>query len=230
MRLENTFQVLVPPEQAWDLLMDVPRVVPCMPGAELTDTVDDANWKARMSVKLGPISMTFATDVHREEVDEAARRAVLVASARELRGRGAGRARIESSLDDDGSATTVRIVTDLSLSGAVAQYGGRGMVQAVSAQLIDAFAACLREQLAPSAADGADDAAPGPRAAETRPVEALSAFALARDAAQQRMREVSGGLPLTTRRLAAAVAALVLALAGAALWRRLLHRSERGST
>jgi hypothetical protein len=70
--------------------MDVPRVIPCMPGTELTEAVDDANWKAKMTVKLGPMSFAFATDVKREEADEAARRARLSARAREERGRGGG--------------------------------------------------------------------------------------------------------------------------------------------
>ena len=59
MKLENSFQVSAPRQDAWELLMDVPRIIPCMPGAELTETVDDSNWKAQMSVKLGPISLAF---------------------------------------------------------------------------------------------------------------------------------------------------------------------------
>ena len=66
MRLENSFDVPAQPEGAWALLNDVPRIVPCMPGAELTDVVDGNTWKATMHVKLGPISLQFATDVKRE--------------------------------------------------------------------------------------------------------------------------------------------------------------------
>ena len=73
MKIENTFEVDAPVEEAWALLMDVPRVIPCMPGAELTETLDADRWKATMSVKLGPISLVFATDVTRETADEAAR-------------------------------------------------------------------------------------------------------------------------------------------------------------
>ena len=79
MRLENTFDVPAPPESAWALLMDVPRVVPCMPGAELAETVDESHWKAKLEVRLGPIALTYAADVERTEVDEAARRIVLEA-------------------------------------------------------------------------------------------------------------------------------------------------------
>jgi carbon monoxide dehydrogenase subunit G len=146
MRLENSFEVPAAPETAWDLLLDVPRVVPCMPGAELTEVVDDSNWKAKVAVKLGPVALTFATDVRREQVDEAARRVTLSADGRELRGRGAARATVESSLSSGNGGTRVDIVTDLSLTGPAAQYG-RGMVADVSSQLIRQFADCLKAQL-----------------------------------------------------------------------------------
>ena len=154
MLLENSFDVPARPEVAWELLNDVPRVIPCMPGATLTETVNGSAWKARMDVKLGPVALTFATDVHREEADREALRATLAADARELRGRGAGRARIESSLVPQGAGTRVLIRTDLTLSGAVAQ-SGRGLVEAVSAQLVKSFADCLAAQLAGSEAEAA---------------------------------------------------------------------------
>jgi uncharacterized protein len=145
-RLENSFEVPAPLDRAWELLLDVPRVVPCMPGAELKETVDDSNWKADVAIKLGPVSLKFATDVTREQVDEAARRVTLSAKGRELRGRGAARATVESSLAATNGGTRVDIVTDLSLSGPAAQYG-RGMVADVSSQLIGRFADCLQKQL-----------------------------------------------------------------------------------
>jgi carbon monoxide dehydrogenase subunit G len=153
MLLENSFDVPAGPEKAWALLMDVPRVIPCMPGAELTETVDEATWKARMDVKLGPVALTFAADVRREEADPQALRATLAADARELRGRGAGQARIESSLAPHDGGTRVSIRTDLTLSGTVAQSGR--LVEAVSAQLVQSFADCLKAQLAGSEAEAA---------------------------------------------------------------------------
>ena len=151
MRLENSFEVSAPPEQAWALLLDVPRVVPCMPGAELTETVDDAHWKAQIAVKLGPMSMTFGADVARAEVDEAARRVVLQTKARELKGRGGATATIESSLEPTDGGTRVSVVTDLQLSGPAAQFGGP-VVKTVAGQLTEQFAACLQGQLAESPA------------------------------------------------------------------------------
>lgn len=168
MRLESSFEVPAAPEAAWSLLMDVPRVIPCMPGATLTETLDESHWKATVLVKLGPISLTFATDVAREEVDQAARRATLSAQARETRGRGAGRATIESSLASVNGGTKVDLVTDLTLSGAVAQYG-RGMVEDVSAQLVSRFADCLKAQLAAN-----PEEAQAAVAAQAKPVSGLS--------------------------------------------------------
>jgi carbon monoxide dehydrogenase subunit G len=165
-RLENSFEVPAPPEEAWALLMDVPRIIPCMPGAALDETVDDENWKATMAVKLGPISLSFKTDVKRESADESARVAKLSARAREARGRGNAQATIESSLSSMNGGTRVDIVTDLALTGAVAQYG-RGIVADVSSQLVESFANCLKAQLAtPEEAQAAVEA-------QARPVGGL---------------------------------------------------------
>ena len=128
-------------EQAWLLLNDVPRVVPCMPGAELTETIDENAWKGVVHVRLGPVALEFGTDVTRESRDDEGRRVVLLTKARERRGRGAAQARIESSLAEEaGGRTSVEIITDLSLQGAVAQYG-RGLVPEIAAQLTKQFAA-----------------------------------------------------------------------------------------
>ena len=146
MRLENRFEVAAPIEQAWALLNDVPRVVPCMPGAELTETVDENNWKGLVHVRLGPVALEFGTDVTRESRDDASRRVVLVTKARERRGRGSAQARIESSLAEAEGSTRVEIVTDLNLQGAVAQYG-RGLVPEIAAQLTKQFAANIASLL-----------------------------------------------------------------------------------
>ncbi len=162
MRIESSFEVAVPPERAWDVLMDVPTVIPCMPGTELTEVVDDRTWKAKMTVKLGPIGLQFATDVTREETDEQAWKARLSAKARETKGRGAGQATIDSTLTPVDGGTRVDVVTELRLSGTVAQYG-RGMVEDVSSRLVSDFADCLRTKLeGEKPAEGAPAAAPAP--------------------------------------------------------------------
>jgi uncharacterized protein len=138
-RLENGFEVSAPAESAWLLLNDIPRVVSCMPGAELTETIDEDNWRGVVQVKLGPMALQFGTDVTRSAVDEAAHRVVLATKARELRGRGSAQATIESSLHEADGKTKVEIVTELTLQGGVAQYG-RGIVPQVAAQLTKQFA------------------------------------------------------------------------------------------
>jgi carbon monoxide dehydrogenase subunit G len=169
-KLENSFEVTASTEAAWDLLMDVPRVIPCMPGAELIETIDESHWKARMRVKLGPISLSFLTDVSREEVDEAARRVKLATKAKEERGRGAANATIESSLASAEGRTRVTTVTDLALTGMAAQFG-RGLIQDVTAQLLESFAYCLEQQLVTEQPDNPSEAAPV--AAAPRPVSGL---------------------------------------------------------
>ena len=170
MRIENTFTVAAPTEAAWDLLMDVPRVIPCMPGATLDEVVDESHWKATMLVKLGPIALTFATDVERAETDESGKRVILVANAREVKNRGRAQASVESQLAPEDGGTRVQLNTDLTLSGPAAQYG-RGLIQDISSQLITSFAKCLEAQLAatPEEAVAATEA-------RARPVGGLSLF------------------------------------------------------
>jgi len=160
MRLENTFTVAAPREEAWRLLSDIPAVVPCMPGAQLVEVVADNTWKTKLHVKLGPIALQFLADVTREEIDEATGRVVLRANAREARGRGSATARIESVVSaDEGTGTRVDLHTDLELRGAVAQYG-RGVVADVAARLTSDFAGCLAGLLDGSTRAGGTEARP----------------------------------------------------------------------
>jgi uncharacterized protein len=164
MKLENSFDVPAPPDAAWGLLIDVPRIIPCMPGATLTETIDAETWKALMAVKLGPISLSFDTEVRQEQLDESTRTARLSANAREKRGRGAAQATIESRLAPQNGGTRIEITTDLALSGPVAQYG-RGLIEDVSTQLVKSFADCLKAQLVAE-----PEAASAAVAAQDRPV------------------------------------------------------------
>jgi uncharacterized protein len=181
MQIESVFEVPAPPEEAWRLLNDVPRVIPCMPGAELTEVIDESTWKATMHVRLGPISLTFATDVRRVEADETAHRAVLSADARELKGRGGAKATIASTLAPTETGTSVKIVTDLQLRGPVAQYG-RGIVGDVAGQLVKRFAECLATQLEP-----ADEKGETPTPATPAEVKPVSGFGLAFGAIWRRL-------------------------------------------
>lgn len=164
MKLENTFEVAAPPEQVWAFLLDVERMAPCMPGAELTEVVDDRTWKGKVNVKLGPVSLSYAGTVVMRERDDAARRCVLQADGRETRGKGTATATVTSRLESvDGGATRVVIETDLTLSGAVAQMG-RGMIGDVSQRLTGEFARCLAERMAATGGPGDAPPAEAPRA------------------------------------------------------------------
>jgi len=145
-RIENAFDVPASPDVAWALLTDVPRIVPCMPGAELERALDENTWEVLQRVKLGPISLQFRSEVTQTELNDVDRRAVLSVKAREVRGRGGADATIQSSFDLSGEETRVTLVTDLSLRGSVAQYG-RPVVGSVAEELTRQFAACLASML-----------------------------------------------------------------------------------
>ncbi len=171
MRFDNSFEVPLPPRDAWALLMDVPRIVPCLPGAELTEVLDARSFKGRIAVKLGPVALTFAGTARLEEVDDAAHRARVKAQGNDAKGRGGANAVASFSMSPAGQGTRVDITTELNLSGAVAQYGrGAGMIQEVAAQLIRQFAENLRGEIArsapPLAAQDTAPAAPPPQAAK----------------------------------------------------------------
>jgi uncharacterized protein len=164
-KLENEFEVQASPEATWDLLNDVPQVIPCMPGAQLDEMIDDQNFKVTMHVRLGPVALQFATDVKRESVDEAARSTTLSARARDVKGRGGATATIESSLEPAGGGTRVKIVTDLQMQGTLASTG-RGIVGDVANQLTQRFAECLASQLRPAPEAATNGGGPAPAEAE----------------------------------------------------------------
>jgi len=146
MRIENEFQVKAPLERVWNYVLDVERLAPCAPGAELTEVVDERTWKGRLNVKVGPIAMSFAGKVVLQERDDGAHRAVLKAEGREQKGRGAATAVVTSTMEAAGDGTKVVMETDLSISGAAAQYG-RGMIGDISQRMTDEFARCLEERI-----------------------------------------------------------------------------------
>lgn len=187
MELLNSFEIEAPLEQTWDLLMDVPRVVPCMPGAELVSADGEDRWKARIKVRLGPMAMLFDADVERQGADVEARNVRLATTAREAKGRGQARATIDSSLSRiDASRTKVEIVTDLALSGRIAQFG-RGAVEDVAAELVARFTVNLGEAV--GAGEGLEPTG-GPAAAAARPAPAAGALGILFGAVRRRLRRI----------------------------------------
>ena len=148
MKFDNSFDVSLPPEQAWSVLMDVERIAPCMPGAALTEMVDDKTFKGTVSVRLGPVALTFEGEASFEEIDDATYTATVKAQGRDPKGRGGANATVTFYLEPNDSRSKVLIKTDLTLSGSVAQYGrGVGMIQSVASQLIGQFAKALEVEI-----------------------------------------------------------------------------------
>jgi hypothetical protein len=158
--IQDGFEVPASVERTWTYLLDVEKVAACAPGAELTETVDERTWKGRINMKLGPVSLSFAGTVAMQERDDDARRVVLVAKGQETKGKGAASATVASWLEDLGGSTMVRIESDITLSGTVAQLS-RGLLPDVSAKLTREFAECLRDRIT---AEPAVEAAASPEA------------------------------------------------------------------
>lgn len=176
MKFDNAFEVPLPPDAAWNLLLDVRRIAPCMPGAELTEVLDERSFKGRVAVRLGPVALSFAGTARFDEVDAQARRAQVKAQGTDQKGRGGANAVITFTMLPSGAGTRVDIATDLNLSGSVAQYGrGAGMIQAVAAELIGQFAVALRAMIArdvplAAAPDAMPQAAAPPAAPPAAPI------------------------------------------------------------
>jgi uncharacterized protein len=224
MRLEHTFTVPVPVDAAWSVLLDLPRIAPCMPGATLTG-FDGDSFTGTVRVKLGPITLTYSGKGRFVERDEAARRVVIEAGGRDTKSAGTASATVTAVLKEEGGATRAEVVTDLTVTGRPAQFG-RGMIADVSAKLIGQFAQCLADELgttgpAPAPAAAADPAGPpapaGP-AAPARPAGPAvaadtgdwSAVEPAAEAAPIDLLRLAGGSPQVRRLAAAGVAGLLV--------------------
>jgi carbon monoxide dehydrogenase subunit G len=191
MKLENAFDVPLPPAEAWRVLLDIPRVAPCLPGAELTETIDARTYKGKVAARLGPVSVSFAGTARLEEIDEAAQRVRVKATGTEQKGRGGAQANVEFSLKPAGPrATRVSIVTDLTLNGAVAQYGrGAAMIADVAQQMVNKFADALKVQIEGSEAER--------QAAAAESAKGVSAFALIFGALWRAVKRLFGAGPRT---------------------------------
>jgi uncharacterized protein len=151
MQLQNSFVVPVDAATAWRLLLDVPRMARCMPGATLTDARDDRSYAGNVAVKLGPVRLTFAGEARITELDETAHRAKVEGKGNDTKGRGSAQAKLDFVLVPDGAGTRVEVATDLQLTGSVAQYGrGAGLIKEVANQLVGEFAANLARDIAAS--------------------------------------------------------------------------------
>jgi len=180
-KIEDNFRVDVPVEEAWKVLLDLERIAPCLPGAQLTEVEGD-EYRGTVKIKVGPITAQYKGVAQIVEADEANHRVLLKAEGRDTRGQGNASATVTATLVGDGASTTVNIDTDLNITGKVAQFG-RGVMADVSSKLLGQFADNLKKDVlsgesptaptAPAAADAPTEAAPAAGA----PTEATSAAA-----------------------------------------------------
>jgi len=191
-KLENSFEVAAPPAEAWAVLVDVERVAPCVPGASLTEIVDENAYKGSMKVKLGPVSLAFDGEAKFVERDDANFRAHIKAEGREAKGRGGAQADVEFSLVESAEGSAVTIITDLTLNGPVAQYGrSQGIIASVAEEMVTRFADCLRDKVL-TQNDGAA-VSPPPTGATTEQNTSASGIGILFGALKRWFKNLFGG-------------------------------------
>ena len=181
MRFENTFTVAASPDAVLATLLDVERVAPCMPGAEVLERTGENAYRVGIRVRVGPISMTYRGEVEITDRDLAAHTATMHATAKEARGQGTADAQVQMRLEQEGPLTRATLDTEVALSGRVASMG-QGVIGDVAGRLIETFAGNLAAMLDPPApAGGADVAAAvaAPAAADSLPVGRIAASVIA---------------------------------------------------
>jgi uncharacterized protein len=168
MKLEHSFQVAAPLDRVWDALIDVERVAPCLPGAEITEAGEDGIYRGMFTVRLGPTTAAYRGELAMEEVDAEAHRAVMRATGQDKRGQGSAKATIVSTMSEEAGSTTVEVETDFTITGRLARFGRGGMIQDVSNRLLKDFSDCLQTSIEASE--------PTPEATASEPVSGFSLF------------------------------------------------------
>ncbi len=158
MLIDSEFEVAAPVETVWKYLLDVPRMAPNLPGAELTEVVDENNYTGRVTTKMGPVSLRFAGTVEIVERDEAKHTVVINAAGADEKGRGQARMVVTATLLPAGRGTKAKVGQDLQIAGAAAQFG-RGMIADVTNVLMQTFAANIADDI-PRWTRGEDRASP----------------------------------------------------------------------
>ena len=188
MQLENSFAVAAPPERVFAYLLDVNKIVGCVPGAELSEIVDPTTFKGKVKIKVGPITVAYSGTARIADRDEANHAATLEAEGRETTGPGSARAKARMTVEAEGSASIVKIVTDYSVAGRVAQFG-RGVIEDVSRRIVNDMAACIKanvEAAEPAGGSGGEGGSgpgpgPGPGVSSATPIQTsrpINAFGL----------------------------------------------------
>jgi carbon monoxide dehydrogenase subunit G len=186
MELKHDFEIPTNLDHAWQVMLDVPRIAPCLPGAELTEVIDEHNFKGLAAIRVGPVALKFTGQAELTEVDDANHSAIIKAKGADNKGRGQAQATVVFQLSAAGdNATRVDVTTDLNLTGTVAQYGrASGLIDEIANQLIAQFVSNLegvlqQDQPGAAATDGegaasTDETPPSAPAPAAKPVSGLS--------------------------------------------------------
>jgi len=190
MQFENTFAIAAPVGDVYATLLDVERVVPCMPGAEILERSSDDDYRVGVKVKLGPMTMTYRGDVHVVERDPSSHTATMQVSAKEARGQGTATAAVTMRLNEQDGGTRGTIDADVRLSGKAAAMG-QGVIADVSGRLVDQFADNLAAMLSGPPAEAAAAASNGgaPVSAPPKADEGVDVLSLAAGVAAERTRD-----------------------------------------
>jgi uncharacterized protein len=171
--LVNEFRVPVSIGRAWEVLTDVERIAPCIPGAQLLG-IDGDDFTGAVKVKVGPITVQYKGKASFEEKDASAHRAVIKANGKETRGQGNAAAVVTAELKDEGDSTSCVLTTDLTISGKAAQFG-RGVLSDVATKLIGQFAERLEADLLAASAVSSNGQTPAtPLVSAVKPDDAAS--------------------------------------------------------
>jgi carbon monoxide dehydrogenase subunit G len=147
MKLEQSFEVNAEIDKVWSELIDIERVAPCLPGAEVTEAQGDGTYKGNFQVKLGPTTAAYRGTLKLASVDEQARSVTMNANGQDRRGQGSAKATIVSTLSEHDGTTRVDISTDFTITGRLASFGRGGMINDVSNRLLRDFAQCLQSRI-----------------------------------------------------------------------------------
>ena len=195
MKLEQAFEVRAPLERVWETLVDVERVAPCLPGAEITEAGDDGTYRGTFSVRLGPTTAAYRGELSMEEVDAGAHRAVMRANGQDKRGQGSAKATIVSAMRAEGDGTTVEVETDFTITGKLARFGRGGMIKDVSNKLLGDFSSCLAQRIESEQPEPAGGPAPTPTEAarpSAPPAKPIKGFSLFLSVLRTRLRRLFG--------------------------------------
>lgn len=146
MIIEDGFDIARDPDAVWEALNDTDAVVACLPGVEISETIDDSHWRGSFDAKLGPVALTFVGNLEMVERDDRARRLILAANGRERRGKGTAEVAVTVSVETRDGTTSVHLVADLTLKGPAVQLG-RGLIPGLAARLTRQFASCLEASI-----------------------------------------------------------------------------------